>query len=361
MASNSQLKAPVVTLPTWAKWCLVKPCDGSQMFYMATYSQNDAVSQSICSSGVWEHCSAAQFSGLYSMNQFMNHTKNPPVAIDIGGNIGYYSLLLANAGWNVVTVEPLPMNTQLIEASLKQNPDLQSRVHIHKVGLSEKAGAQCAVISGNTNVGDGIMHCASTAAKLEDWISHKDLSPTDPNKYQLRGRFTMSTLDDVINQEPLLSSTTPGGIDFVKMDVEGFEGRVIKGGPSLLSTHKPSKIQSEVWARMQQTTPLDYVSTFAKAGYGVLNDHQSGSNWPCFAADDNASVKKKLDDAFAKEAKIINVRMCLATTAGAALIHRASNITSRMTKDLTVHNPNAHMHTLMRVESHGVIHKLHSK
>jgi FkbM family methyltransferase len=350
---------PTIALPSWAKWCLVRPCDGNKMFYMAVYSENDIVSREICSKGVWEHCDAKKFAGL-AATSLISAGKATPLAIDIGGNIGYYSLLLANGGWNVVTAEPLPMNTDLIEASLKQNPDMKSRIHLHKVGLAAHGGAQCAVISGNDNVGDGNTYCATTPAEVDDWIAHQKLSATIHNAYQLRGKFTMSTLDDLIHHDPFLSNAVDRSIDFVKMDVEGFEGEVIKGGPSLLSDHKPIKIQSEVWRVVQKITPVEFLSMFASAGYAISED-KVGTDWACDKADDVASLRAKVDMMFASKPQSgagahIDVQMCLPSSLP-TLTRLGSDNATRTKQDFTVHDPK--VHTLMRIESHGAVHKLH--
>merc|ERR1719191_944268 len=121
------------------------------------------------------------------------------------------------------------------------------------------------MISGVGNVGDGITHCANSSTELDTWISNQgqlNLGKNDPGRYELRGKFSMTTLDSLLQLEPFLVSSghaSVGGIDFLKMDVEGFEGEVIKGGPSLLSQHKPKKIQSELW---KTTNWLAFISGF---------------------------------------------------------------------------------------------------
>ena len=55
-------------------------------------------------------------------------------------------------------------------------------------------------------------------------------------------------------------------VDFVKIDVEGFECKVFRGASKLLQ-QKPRIIQSEVWGTMQGCTPRQYVQLFMDAGY----------------------------------------------------------------------------------------------
>merc|ERR1719272_2017479 len=73
-------------------------------------------------------------------------------------------------------------------------------------------------------------------------------------------------LDDVLAEEHV------NAVDFVKMDVEGFECQVMAGGQSLLTKFRPRLIQSEVWPAMQGCLPKDYLASFAKASYSVTSD-----------------------------------------------------------------------------------------
>ena len=55
--------------------------------------------------------------------------------LDVGGNIGWYSTLLAGAGCRVETFEPLPYNYNNLLKAVQLNPWLRERVHLNRVGV----------------------------------------------------------------------------------------------------------------------------------------------------------------------------------------------------------------------------------
>jgi FkbM family methyltransferase len=229
-------------LPAGAKWCKV----GLGLdFDMAVYGTADIVSGSICSSGTWE---------LSTLD--LQEIGTPGNALDIGANLGFYTLVLAASGWNVTAFEPMPQNIALLEASLCQNPALKSKVNLLKFGLGAKDD-QCRLVSGNTNTGDGIVECGEEAKKpvQTDYVKRADL--------------TIRRLDDILAQQPNMEH-----VDFVKMDVEGFECQVMSGAPSLLSKIRPRLIQSEVWPTMKGCSHASYFGQFSDAHYTVAKDRQ---------------------------------------------------------------------------------------
>jgi hypothetical protein len=109
-------------LPNGASWCTVKPATGRN-FEMAVYSgHKDIVSDSICANGQWEVSD-------------VSYLGTPGTALDIGANLGFYSFLLADAGWQVESVEALPKNQELIKATACRNPHLAEKITLHSTGL----------------------------------------------------------------------------------------------------------------------------------------------------------------------------------------------------------------------------------
>lgn len=229
-------------LPDHGQWCTVRMGASHDTFDMAVYNSADIVSNSICTTGTWE----------LSLNDVKDLGK-PGHALDIGANVGFYSLVLAAAGWNVTSFEPMHANTELIEASLCANPELKPRITLNKFGLGSKDD-HCIIISGDDNLGDGLSQCGEDAKKPVQAGYHK------------RATMDIRRLDDVLTQQHV------DQINFVKMDVEGFECQVMGGGQSLLTKFRPRMIQSEVWPTMQGCLPQDYLSSFFQASYSVTKD-----------------------------------------------------------------------------------------
>jgi FkbM family methyltransferase len=233
-------------LPNGASWCTVKPATGRN-FEMAVYKGNDVVSDGICSNGFWEVHDVSDLG-------------TPGTALDIGANIGFYSFLLADAGWQVESFEVLPKNQELIQATACRNPQLAQNITLLRTGLGPR-NDNCVFISGLENVGDGMVQCGDDAARIQ---SAKDPVVFNGNEYGIRGNFSVKRLDDI-----LMMKGAPANIDFVKIDVEGFECQVFKGAESILKYYRPRKIQSEVWSKMQGCLNTDYLNIFKQANYEV--------------------------------------------------------------------------------------------
>jgi FkbM family methyltransferase len=134
--------------------------------------------------------------------------KQGTIFIDIGANIGYYTLLAAahvGSGGKVIAFEPSSENCDLLRMSLQAN-------HYTNVNLYPYAVANVEGI-----VGFG----------MDD--SNGRISLDDPTSaaYQVRA----ITLDTFLKDEPQ--------IDVIKMDIEGAEGRALSGMRDLIRRHHP--------------------------------------------------------------------------------------------------------------------------
>ena len=95
---------------------------------MAVYSSNDGVSGYLANGGAWE---------IEILNELLKRIGPPPaLVIDVGANIGYYTLVLASRGYDVIAFEPLRNNQRLLNLSLCLNPAIAQRVTLFPVGLS---------------------------------------------------------------------------------------------------------------------------------------------------------------------------------------------------------------------------------
>jgi FkbM family methyltransferase len=145
--------------------------------------------------------------------------------LDIGANLGYYSLLFASIGYDVLAVEAMPNNAQAIRCSLCLNPSFTDRVTLVNTALgSEKDKDLICAVSGDglSNKGNGRLRC----------------TPDEPTS-SASLVVPLTTLDEV------LSSQDTTSVDVVKMDVEGFECNIMAGGSSLFSHYRPKFVQFE--------------------------------------------------------------------------------------------------------------------
>jgi len=226
-------------LPEGAMWADVV-LNTVPAFQMAVWRLGDPVSHSILASGYWEVNDTSAF-GV------------PGEAVDIGGQIGFYTFLLAYAGWNVTTFEPMDRNLAFIHATLCQNPTLASRIKLLPFGLGSK-NEVCGMTTAANNVGNGVVQCSGDGK----------LFGNKTTNFLPAGSFQIRRLDDVLREHSI------SRIDFMKLDIEGYQCEVFRGtgGPvQFLSTYKPRLIFSEVWPNMQRCTSAEYWSWFTAAGY----------------------------------------------------------------------------------------------
>jgi FkbM family methyltransferase len=141
------------------------------------------------------------------------------VFVDVGANIGYYTLLARKMGVAVIAVEPQPRNLNNLRRNIAINK-WQDAVSIAPVALADQAGSL--PLYGAS---------ATSASLLKGWCGHSRFAQVVP----------VSTLDTVACEIP---SCTP--IAF-KIDVEGCELGVLKGGGITLDRFPRSYWMVEVW------------------------------------------------------------------------------------------------------------------
>jgi FkbM family methyltransferase len=86
----------------------------------------------------WDVISELLLSGGYARAlKYLAQIKGEPVVLDLGGNIGVFSLLAASrhAGAQFHIYEPAPQNQRQCEVNRLLNPLLSGRVHLHPEGV----------------------------------------------------------------------------------------------------------------------------------------------------------------------------------------------------------------------------------
>ncbi|KIY99432.1 hypothetical protein MNEG_8530 [Monoraphidium neglectum] len=147
--------------------------------------------------------------------------KEAPLVVDVGANIGWFTLKAAEAGARVAAFEAMASNIQLVRTSLCANPGLMDRVALYNTGLGTQR-ATCSIISDVSNMGDGHTICdKDTKDVIKQWKSEFG------RDYVVRGEMRVRRLDSLIEED----------VQFMKIDVEGFEAEVLKGAAQLLDNH----------------------------------------------------------------------------------------------------------------------------
>ena len=140
------------------------------------------------------------------------------VVLDIGANQGGFveQVIAHRPGTKVYAFEPIPEMIQQIEMISKAYPDV--------VAVPVALGEQASVATFH-------VHAHIDASSLLNVrTDYKDLYP-DQAAVLRNLEVRVERLDDWAVQNDLLRA---GAIDLVKIDVQGYEGQVIAGGPQVL-------------------------------------------------------------------------------------------------------------------------------
>lgn len=185
---------------------------------------------------------------------FERHCRPGMTVVDVGANLGYFSLLashLVGPSGRVVALEPNSENCRLLVSSLRLGGI--TNVELFPVAADEAPGwAYYAT------------HVGSNGGLVDDG--------------DLLSRFGVVVptlrLDDLVDAK----------VDFLKMDVEGAEGRVVQGATQIIEKDRPivtTELKEEMLRRVSGRSVADYLGYFGDLGYlPTLLDKESGAERP---------------------------------------------------------------------------------
>ena len=181
--------------------------------------------------------------------KIFEHTEAGMVVLDIGGNIGYYTIDLAKLvglSGKVVSFEP---NPPMIE-ELKRNVELNGlqNVIVQPIALSNQSG-------------EAEFHCPRPG-----WEGHASLRSNVTFQTFERIRVKTRKLDDVLQDLGINS------VDLIKIDVEGAERLIFQGARRLLTSHRKPLIFfecAETTCRAFGHCVLDVLRELADCGYQI--------------------------------------------------------------------------------------------
>lgn len=142
---------------------------------------------------------------------------------DIGANIGYHSLAFASQGANVIAFEPNETNANRFQLHLEKNPALAPRIKLNRMAVADRDGEMSFVESGD-------LEGASSGSHLSD--------ATPPLGAAVYAAFHQSVVSAVMIDTLIEQRGVPAP-DVIKIDVEGAEHLVLRGGRRMLGRRKP--------------------------------------------------------------------------------------------------------------------------
>ncbi|WP_338636575.1 FkbM family methyltransferase [Spirobacillus cienkowskii] len=213
----------------------------------------------------------------FASNFVKQFIKSHSTVIDIGANIGYWSNLLASfdSTIKVLAFEPEPFNFKLLQENTKLNANC-NRVQLISKALSNSKGNFNLYLSDN-NAGDH---------RLYDSLENRNF-------------VSVETVvgDDEINVN---------NISFIKIDVQGFEYKVLSGMKNLISKNNDLSILSEFWPygmKMAGDDPVEFLKmmfSFNFKFYALLEDSQEIFKINIEKALELTPDKKHIDILFSK-------------------------------------------------------------
>ena len=182
---------------------------------------------------------------------FERYCRPGMTVVDVGANLGYYSLLaarLVGPSGRVVALEPNSENCRLLLSSLRRSG--LGNVQVLPVAADvEKGWAYYST------------HVGSNGGLIDDG--------------------DLLTRPGVVVPTFRLDDLVAGPVGLVKMDVEGAEGRVVRGATRLIEHERPivtTELKEEMLTRVSNSTLGEYLSYFEGLGYtAALLEKETGA------------------------------------------------------------------------------------
>lgn len=179
--------------------------------------------------------------------------------LDVGANIGWFSLIasLSSSQISVLAIEPAPENADLFRSNIKFN-------RIPNVEVIEAAVAD---IRGKTE-----LHLSE--------VNRGD------HQIEVRGGWRETVSVEMIDLDSLLPKIILP-LKWVKMDIQGMEGRALRGGRELIERYRPV-IVTEFWKEKLATDidiAKDFIDLFKQLRYEF-----------CYVADRSILELEPIDD-----------------------------------------------------------------
>jgi FkbM family methyltransferase len=225
-------------------------------FVMSLPSELDdrMVAHHILTQGKWDTHIAMAIKHIVYDKCMQSDTAYIPLTIDVGANLGFETMVLSSYGCRVAAFEPNPLMTPHTLSSLAFNKFQCTRLYPYILS-TEPFETTLALNWGNTQ----------TISVNEIKNGDKSYSGTSSCKNKRCVSVKTVKLDDVIHEDVLL----------MKMDVEGYEGNVLRTAKKLLTEHTVHNILMEYVPRVLkplselESSGVEILHMFDDLGYEV--------------------------------------------------------------------------------------------
>lgn len=165
---------------------------------------------------LWLH--RAGLMGRLGLEEMAGHVSEGMTVVDVGANVGVYTSLFAQLvgpSGRVIALEPAPDNWRALDKAFTTNR--WNNVEIHQLAAADRSGLMYFERS-SYNSGNNALSLQS-------------------------GREGGESVE-VVRLDDLLAGRK---VDFIKIDVQGWEAAVLRGGEQTLVGNRPLRVRTEVW------------------------------------------------------------------------------------------------------------------
>lgn len=196
-------------------------------------AQDVHVSGSIARTGLWEEHIIKPY--------FLPALETEGVIfVDVGANVGMYSLLAAQKGIKTFAFEALLQNVNLLCSSVNANPGFSEYLHLRHAAVSSRSGDKVSV--GNQAAVENTHNVGGTSFRHGSGIN----------------TILTTTLDDAFSHQT-------NSLVVMKVDVEGMECAVFDGAHAFLHSNTFLMILME-WAQIKRKCGRRLAATLASMG-----------------------------------------------------------------------------------------------
>ena len=220
----------------------------SNVFKMYVYSSNDYVSQEILTCFSWEFDETNNLlNALFFYSTIYNLKPHEIYILDIGANIGWYSLFIAKYGYNVLSFEPSEIHNYIFKKNYCLNRELN--ITIINKGLYDDE-KKCNYYTFEENKAYGTVFCDE----------NKNISKHLKKSGQVHLTKLSNYIPFLLNKKLVL----------MKIKIDGSEGKAIEGGIKLITKYHIPFIFLEFnpeGLEKHGIDPIKFLKMFLKYGY----------------------------------------------------------------------------------------------
>jgi FkbM family methyltransferase len=191
--------------------------------------------------------------GSIEKHLYLSIVKRGDVVVDIGANVGYFTVLFSDLTGNrgeVHAFEPVPSTFRILTENIRRFPACKN-VHLNRMALGDKdQRTNMLVPRGDHGQASLVRHSDGSWRDVENEIASTEIEMMQLDQYAER----------------------LGRVDFIKCDVEGAELLVLRGAQSTLRRFRP-KLVLEIddrWVRSFGWTTGEVLSFLRQIGYSYF-------------------------------------------------------------------------------------------